>query len=109
MWFFDWGAYGSVAFARGFFIQNVVGTKANAPKCEEGGECQKQSELSQDDNRKEDYAEETMQLWEEDESDENVGVEEKVSEVMLGVAQDVCSECEKNVSNPWVLGHEEVI
>ena len=61
--------------------------------------------MSKDDN-KEDYAEKTIQLWEEDES---VGVEEKVREVMLGVAKDVHGECEKNVSNSWVIGHEEVI
>ena len=73
------------------------------------GGCQKQSGVSQDDNEKEDYAERTMQLWEEDESDENVGVKEEVSEVTLGVAKDVCGECQKKVSNPWVTGHEEVI
>ena len=33
----------------------------------------------------------------------------EMSEVILRAAKEVCGEYEKGVSNPWVIGHEEVI
>ena len=38
-----------------------------------------------------------------------MGDGDKVSEVMVRALKVVCGECEKGVSNPWVIGHEKVI
>ena len=66
-------------------------------------------EVLQDDGKKEEYKEKTRQLLEEGEWDERAGEWEKVSEVMVRAAKEVCGESERGVSNPWVIGHEEEI
>ena len=66
-------------------------------------------EMLQDEEKKEEYAERTRQLLEEDEGDERLGDWEKVSRVMVRAAKEVCGESERGVSNPWVIGHEEEI
>ena len=66
-------------------------------------------EVLQDDGKKEEYEERTRQLMEEGEWDESVGEWEKVSEVMVRAAREVCGESDRGVSNPWVIGHEEEI
>ena len=66
-------------------------------------------EVLQDERKKEEYAERTRQLMEEGEWDESVGEWEKVSEVMVRAAKQVCGESERGISNPWVIGNEEEI
>ena len=55
------------------------------------------------------YAERTMQLWDESERGESVGYWEKVNDVMVRAAKEVCSECEKVFPNTWVIEYEESI
>ena len=54
-------------------------------------------EVLQDKGNKEEYAERRRQLWEEAEWDNHmsVGQWEKVSEVMLRAAKEVCGKCMK--------------
>ena len=66
-------------------------------------------EEMQDEGRKEEYAKRTRQLWEEGEWNESLGEWEKVREVMVGAAKEMRGGCEKETSNSWVIGHEEVI
>ena len=66
-------------------------------------------EALQEESKKEEYVERTRMLMNEGEWSENVGEWEKVSEVMVRAAKDVCGIREKGVLNPWVIGHEESI
>ena len=67
--------------------------------------------MLQEEGKREEYAERTKQLWDEGDRDERVGAGEweKASEVMMRAAKEVCGVCEKRVTNPWAIGHEEVI
>ena len=66
-------------------------------------------EVLQDENKREEYKERTRVLLSESESNERTGEWERVSEVMVRAAKDVCGVREKGVVNPWVIGHEESI
>ena len=66
-------------------------------------------EVLQEESKKEEYVERTRVLLDEGEWNESMGEWEKVSEVMIRAAKDVCGTREKGIANPWVIGHEESI
>ena len=53
--------------------------------------------------------ERTRLLLNEGEWNERMGEWEKMSEVMIRAATDVCGTREKGISNSWVIGKEESI
>ena len=66
-------------------------------------------EVLQDESKREEYEERTRVLMNESESNERMGEWERVSEIMVRAAKEVCGVREKGVLNPWVIGHEESI
>ena len=66
-------------------------------------------EVLQDEEKKEEYVERTRVLLDEGDWNESMGEWEKMSEVMIRAAKDVCGMREKGIENPWVIGHEENI